>query len=117
MPDHGRYVKNIDNHLGYPVVSEEDIMQAQYINHTKQYDLEDGNYYCKMTGGDIRHATVNFGNGFITRMECYGGPELPYIVWHYERDSWRIYREWPYEGIPREEKPFDMGRCRERCGI
>ncbi len=112
------YPKNVGNHLEYPTISEEELLFENCINHTKQFDLPDGNYYYfDGHGSEERHSTVNIQNGFITRVECYGAPDLPYMVWHFERDPWRIYREWPSQNIPREEQPFDMKRQREKCGL
>ena len=134
---YNEYKKNVYNHLEYPTISEEEVTvitnpnqqpppgvslenwhPARSINHTKFYNLPDGNYYYfDGHGSEERHSTVNIQNGFITRVECYGAPDLPYMVWHFERDPWRIYREWPSQNIPREEQPFDMKRQRENCGL
>jgi hypothetical protein len=133
MPDIQQYTANEGNHLGLPVLSMDDITvvtdpneeppvgmsrdswkPAKSFNHMKHYDFADGDYYC--TDGD-RHFRVAIQDSGIKRIECYGSGALPYIVWHYERDPWRIYREWPQQGIPREQQPFDIRRARERCGI
>jgi len=92
-------MNNRNNNLGYPLISE-NLLSIDNKYNTNEINLLDGFYYCN----EMKNR-IEIKNKHIIMVENYllsNNTNEPDLIWHFEYEPIRTYRDLPKFGIYKE---------------